>query len=132
MPKFKIGDRVRIKKDARRIYGGAPVGIECVIKSEKGYSSIVDAYLTSYYNYYNAEDDFELLESIKTPMNLKEKFITAFLSEPEKTFRKEGITNGDGFLTSDGTQLFLSYLLQKFGADFKKDVVDLLVEKKDK
>ncbi len=61
-------------------------------------------------------------------MNIKEKFALAFKSEPEKTFRKAGITNGDDFLTDDGQKIFLSYLLKKHGVDFKKEVVDELVK----
>jgi hypothetical protein len=61
-------------------------------------------------------------------MNIKEKFVLAFKKEPEKSFRKAEITNGDGFLTCDGQQVFLGYLLKKFGDDFKKDVVDDLLK----
>ncbi len=62
-------------------------------------------------------------------MDIKEKFALAFKSEPEKTFRKAGITNGDDFLTSEGQNIFLSWLLKKHGEEFKKEVVDLLMEK---
>lgn len=56
--------------------------------------------------------------------DIKTKFATMFLAEPKKTFRKAGITNGDNILTEDGKTVFLGYLLEKFGDDFKKDVVD--------
>lgn len=59
---------------------------------------------------------------------LKEKFTLAFKAEPEKSFRKAGITNGDDFLTADGQNIFLSWLLKKHGDDFKKEVVDGLLE----
>lgn len=65
-------------------------------------------------------------------MNLKEKFITAFLSEPEKSFRKAGITNGDGILTDEGQEVFLTYLLKKEGATFKTEVVDVLLAEEEK
>ena len=58
-------------------------------------------------------------------MNIKEKFALAFIKgEPEKSFRKTGITNGDDFLTEDGEKVFLGWLLKKHGEEFKKDVVD--------
>lgn len=60
----------------------------------------------------------------KTSMNIKEKFKLAFMKEPEKSFRKTGITNGDDFLTEEGVQVFLGWLLKKHGDDFKKEVVD--------
>ncbi len=65
---------------------------------------------------------------------LLEKGALIFKGEPEKTFRKMGITNCDDNLTPDGQTLFLSYLLRKNGADFKTEVVDKMVEedKKDK
>lgn len=70
-----------------------------------------------------------LISSTNQPtMNIKEKFLLAFKSEPEKSFRKAGITNGDDFLTDDGQQIFLGWLLQKHGDEFKKEVVDDLLK----
>lgn len=63
---------------------------------------------------------------------LTEKFILAITSEPEKSFRKAGITNGDGLLTEEGTAIFLAYLLNKNADDFKTTVVDpILAETQD-
>lgn len=64
----------------------------------------------------------------KKNMNITEKFLLAFKKEPEKSFRKAGITNGDDLLTDEGQQVFLSWLLQKHGSDFKSEVVDGLLE----
>lgn len=64
----------------------------------------------------------------KMSMNIKDKFTLAFKKEPEKSFRKVGITNGDDFLTEDGRNVFESWLLKKFGEDFKKEVVDDLLK----
>ena len=64
----------------------------------------------------------------KNMSTIKNKFTLMFKSEPEKTFRKAGITNGDDFLTEDGQNIFLSWLLKKYGADFKTEVVDELVK----
>lgn len=56
---------------------------------------------------------------------LTEKFTLALTKEPQKTFRKVGITNGDDILTDDGQKVFLAWLLNaKFADDFKKDVAD--------
>ena len=55
---------------------------------------------------------------------LTEAFSLAFKSEPEKSFRKAGITNGDDLLTDDGTKVFLGWLLNQNKAQFKTDVVD--------
>jgi hypothetical protein len=66
-------------------------------------------------------------------MNLKEKFVLAIISEPKKSFRKAGITNGDDFLTDEGTKIFLTWLLHnKFADEFKKDVVDGILKEKEK
>ena len=46
------------------------------------------------------------------------------MSEPEKTFRKTGITNTDNMLTSEGTELFLNWLFQQNKAEFKTEVAD--------
>lgn len=72
--------------------------------------------------------DMKIINNKKSMENLKEKFITAFLAEPEKSFRKAGITNGDGVLTAEGQEVFLTWLLKKHGDDFKKEVVDVLLE----
>lgn len=39
---------------------------------------------------------------------------------------KAGITNGDGVLTQEGQEVFMTWLLQKHGAEFKTEVVDKL------
>lgn len=80
-------------------------------------------------NYCNINDI--ILISNKN-MNIKEKFVHLFLSEPEKSFRKVGITSGDGALTADGQNIFLTWLLQKNGSMFKKEVVDELLKEEDK
>lgn len=64
--------------------------------------------------------------------NLKEKFALLFTSEPFKSFRKTGITNGDDILTSEGQGVFLTWLLKKHGDEFKKDVVDELLKEEEK
>ena len=64
-------------------------------------------------------------------MNIKEKFILAITPEPKRTFRKAGITNGDDILTEEGQKIFLTWLLHnKFADEFKKDVVEEMLEVK--
>lgn len=62
-------------------------------------------------------------------MNIKEKFTLALTPEPQKTFRKLGITNGDNILTEEGSKIFQTWLLNKNQDAFKKEVCDpMLVE----
>lgn len=62
--------------------------------------------------------------------SLTEQFCLLFKSEPEKSFRMAGITNGDDQLTSDGQTVFLSWMLKKHGAEFLKEVVTPILEAK--
>lgn len=62
---------------------------------------------------------------------LKEKFALLLTKEPFKSFRKAGITNGDDLLTEQGSHILLAWLLQKYGDEFKKDVVDELLKKEE-
>jgi len=77
------------------------------------------------------QDYVNSLTTIKT-MNIKEKFILAITPEPQKSFRKAEITNGDNILTDDGAKIFLTWLLEKNADAFKKEVVDDLLKEKDK
>ena len=72
-----------------------------------------------------------VIKIIDKSMDIKEKFKLAFMKEPERSFRKSGITNGDDFLTEDGMQVFLGWLLQKNGIDFKKEIVDDLLKEQE-
>jgi hypothetical protein len=78
-------------------------------------------------------DKLEILNSSEQqPMSLSSKFNEIFLQEPEKTFRKAGVTNESGMLTDDGQKIFLSWMLRKNGAEFKTEIVDKLVEVEEK
>ena len=61
-------------------------------------------------------------------MNLKEKMALVFKGEPEKSFIKAGVMNVDETLTTDGNSIFMTWLLKKNGAAFKKEVVDPILE----
>lgn len=56
--------------------------------------------------------------------NLISSFNNLFLTEPQKSFQKAGVTDTTGMLTPDGTKVFLNWLLQTNGAAFKTAVVD--------
>lgn len=65
--------------------------------------------------------------------NLKEKFAMWLTGEPNKSFRKAGVTNGEDMLTEQGKSVFMAWLLHKVHAiEFKKDVVDELLKEEDK
>lgn len=124
--KFKIGDRVRVVRGPVEESVGSCCGVyskrEGVITSTGGLD----------YGHIQIDNSVcyqpEQLELITTTMDIKEKFQLAFKSEPEKSFRKAGVTNGDDYLTDDGQKIFLSWLLKKHGAEFKTEVVDSLLE----
>jgi hypothetical protein len=128
MAKFKVGDRVRSTYPSNN-------GEEGVIKRKGGKS---DCWWIKGFTYGETGPDglreysecyLELISSNnQITMDLKEKFTLAFKSEPNKSFRKAGITNGDDFLTEEGQQVFLGWLLHKHGDDFKKEVVDDLLK----
>ncbi len=130
--KFNIGDRVKIIRDTCSHH--FPIGSERTIDFSTGgyYSSGRGDKSGNFFK----DDDAELLSSNlssnKNTMNIKESFVLAFKREPEKTFRKLEITNGDDVLTEDGKIIFLSWLLKKFQDDFKKEVADQLLAEQEK
>ena len=124
---MKIGDRVTIHYSNYE-------GLEAQILSENmGYSEktwnvrFENGNVNTFY-----ERNLTLIKNNNKKMNIKDSFTLAFKQEPEKSFRKTGITNGDDFLTEDGQKVFLSWLLKKNGADFKKEVVDDLLKEIEK
>ena len=125
---FKVGDEVKLKESTRGTYSGWR-GQRLYITSERKMSGSEYYYDTRRADGNTGgayESDLELITNTMT--NIKESFALAFKAEPEKSFRKAGITNGDDFLTTDGQHIFLSWLLKKHGEEFKKDVVDGLLE----
>lgn len=149
--KFKDGDEVRIKRVVDNVTGAGPIGyyqkkLEALKHKDLAYPLIVQKFHgdreftyhlkqpNGLYGFANDADwcDEELEFYNKQNMNIKEKFLISLKSEPHKSFRKAGITNGDDMLTDEGREIFLGYLLSKYGDDFKKDVVDELLKKEDK
>lgn len=78
--------------------------------------------------------NLELISSLtNNQMGIKEAFVLALTSEPKKSFRKAGITNGDDLLTEDGQKIFLTWLLHtKHSDEFKTGVVDGLLAEQEK
>lgn len=76
------------------------------------------------------EHTLQLIKSnpIINSMTLMDKFAMLMKGEPEKSLFKAGITNKDYTLTEEGHEVFMQWLLKKFGADFKTEVVDKLLE----
>ena len=141
MSKFKVGDRVKRIEDSN--IGNRAYSSKDLLNGENGFTIVkINPYrqdsIHCHYDYstddWIEENDLELIDNKLSNMNLKEKFVTAFLGEPEKSFRKVGVTNGDGVLTIEGQEIFLSWLLKGNGEKFKTEVVDVLLEeeKKDK
>lgn len=138
---MKIGDKVKFKSTLTGVFSAE----EAIITHEYGspYPVAGGAFVKCWdvrilggpsancsvgSSYHVAECELELIKDKDKNMNIKEKFTLAFKGEPEKSFRKTGITNGDDFLTDDGEKVFLGWLLKENGEKFKKDVVDGLLE----
>lgn len=133
MSKFKIGDVIRLidySKYEYPIYKGQSAVI-VGYASGSGFDYRIQWDNGSYSCVYESNIDFNS-QINQTTMNIKEKFALAFKSEPEKSFRKAGITNGDDFLTAEGQEIFLGWLLQKHGTEFKTEVVDELLKEENK
>ncbi len=148
MSKLKVGDRVKWNKSGEKKVSESGNNCDAWAPASHPKYYLVIKYIGSgmsgefQYSAYDAktnehyascsghkleEEDFTLLNNSKN-MNIKDKFVTVFKSEPEKSFRLKGITDGDDFLTEDGEKVFLGYLLKKHGAEFKAEVVDNLSE----
>jgi hypothetical protein len=129
--KFKIGEKVQVKKEGpvRGSRGNGYIGIVTSRYPDDDNLGL-DKNSVYYLDYGNGsyEEDLIELTNNKT-MNIKEKFILALTKEPQKSFRKVGLTNGDDILTEDGQKIFLSWLLHsKFAEEFKTAVVDDMVK----
>lgn len=126
---FEKGDRVICSYGSIKGYTGIVMGryndacylvdFELSVEGKSGCNTFQDGYL--------AVRD-ELLELIETKnknnMSLKQKFNNLFTKEPQKSFRKAGITDGSDILTDDGKAVFLAWLLGKNADAFKAEVVD--------
>lgn len=131
---FKLGQKVRILRNTS-CHGLGVGAITTVVKIDNcGSTSFYDGYW--YINF----QDVELLEELSIKSNSKnmgtvntlvQKFTTKFLPEPQKTFRKLGITDNDNALTVEGKDLLPNYLLKENQDKFKTDVCDDLLKEQE-
>lgn len=74
-------------------------------------------------------------DNVAKNMGLTEKFLSSLKKEPEKSWRKAGITNGDDIPTDEGMKLICTVLLQT-NEDIRKEMAkiakDILEDEKDK
>ena len=139
MIKYNKGDRVKINSNAITIYGTTHMGYggyEAMVEdwfAEGSYDikviklgNIINHVPEYYLDLVKAKSD----TMVGKIMDIKEKFVLALTSEPQRSFRKAGITNGDDILTDDGQKVFLSWLLHKvYAVKFKAEVVSVLLKK---
>lgn len=137
MSKFKVGEEVICVKVASEFANGAGW--------VEGKKFIIDhiSEMCEYSCYFASggsgiyEPHLELVTSNQSNqiknMNLREIFSISRLSEPNKSYRKAGITDGDDMLTQDGVAIFLNYLLHGGKIeDFKVEVVDEILKQQEK
>lgn len=122
MDKFKIGDRVRIKHNARREYGGWDEGDEGVI--------VGSGWKPNSYNieeggreFYNHVDDLELLSNKTIMSPIKQWVREARRGGPEKSFVKAGIMDENEQLTETGRDLVLEFFLMENKERFNTEIV---------
>lgn len=131
MSKFKVGDIVRTpsgRSDLKVIgyHGGEVYDLERV--ASRSGALLGERYYREFCDY---QWTLVKTNNNNTIMDLKNKFVSIFLTEPEKSFRKSGVTNGDGILTPEGQEVFLTWLLKKHGTEFKTEVVDEILKEGD-
>ena len=130
---FKIGDKVKVVRHKNNCYY-SEIGETGVVTNVGYFDDVYPIQIRlekknskGLYEEKFAEEDLELITTNTNNMNTLDKFALLFKSEPEKSFRKAGITNSDDMLTDDGQKIFLSWLMKKNGDAFKTEVVDPLL-----
>lgn len=139
MREFKVGDRVR------RVRGGSSGSMEEGDTGTIEKLALTDCTVITDKERQRICSDLENLEllieevTIKTIymeymeyMDIKQKVAMFFMNEPQKTFVEVGLANEKGELTPDGKEIFINFLLRKYGDDFKKEIADKLKENKEK
>ena len=136
--KFKIGDKVKVTSHTVNSTYYSDIGVVgevCKINDlDSNYP--VQIRFTDGTRERHSNGEFESFKEadltlINTMKNLTESFALALTPEPQKSFRKAGITNGDNILTDEGVKIFLTWVLGKNADAFKKEIVDnLLAEQK--
>lgn len=153
MAKFKVGDRVRYKKENtyskpkfHRESGFNSYTIKTLERDDDYYLLDLsnpegicgDISKCSKYTWIahdsQLEEDESTLESaliIKSRImttSIITKFINKNLKEPQKTYRKLLITNENDMLTEDGMKVYLNYLLQKDESFLTDIAAPMLIE----
>lgn len=131
MAKFKAGDRVRVIGSNNGQYH-----LNSTCNEGGEYTIIAHGKNTGYWYQFEDqtwawEEELKLIGNNHKNMNIKEKFITSLLPEPEKTFRKLGITDSDGLLTSEGRDIYLSWRLKQDKVQFNTDVATPMLAEQD-
>lgn len=75
--------------------------------------------------------DYGYAEPKKKTMSITESFKLSLTPEPFKTLRKSGLTNGDDMLTSEGKDIFLTWLMKQNVEKFKTEVGDAIIADKE-
>lgn len=143
--RFKVGDVVRYKKEWESLSPKAQKDLKedvftiaCAHEDRRRYHLYTKKEIRSKYGCtygdtcktgsWGADDnELELVSTKKTKTfmsNIIDKVKMLTIGEPTKTFIKAGISDLDGNLNADGKQLFWNFMLSKFGAEFKTEVVD--------
>lgn len=125
---YKIGDRIKnIKTDSPNYTREGKVieaGGGVRVRYDNGSEGFERKNPERYYKIITGASNNKSTGQIMA--DVMNSFVMAFLSEPEKSYRKAGITNGDGILTDTGMKIFLTWLLTK-NPEFKAQVVDGLL-----
>lgn len=128
MREIKVGDLVRIKQGHSVAACVWTSGMERHVGSEETVTAVGTRYITLNGSPWSWMPEWleliDVKENRNTMSTLIEKAVLAVTPEPQKSFRKAGITNGDGILTDEGAKVFLSFLLSKYQDEFKTTTVD--------
>ncbi len=124
---MKVGDKVQCLSEKSTNYKqvGEVTCIEGDIISVKYPDGDTGKGKSKYYKLTSCNPIHKVQSTI---MGLTDKFLLGIKAEPQRSFRKAGITNGDDLLTSEGTQVFLAWLLKENEDAFKTEVVDPIIE----
>lgn len=126
---FRVGDRVRASIDC----SGAVKGQIYTIGTVNGDMALMTSNFPI--SCCTCSHTWELItkleDNINKKMNLIERAKLAFKTEPAKSLIKTGFFTADELPTTEGTQVYLAYLMKKDSA-FKTEVVDPILADKEK
>lgn len=123
---FKVGDRIKNIGDTSSQPNGGKLGIVSVIDGSSVhiiYDDGCQGVDRPPYEHYQKINSNSIIMSLKSLVRSIKRM------EPEKSFFKADIINDCDEFTDEGKDLFFDFLVEKFKDDFKKDVVDPILEK---